>query len=142
MTAHHQGAVDMALLAQTHADHPELKTLAKNIVADQRREIDQMREWRTQWFNNAPPAINMKLPGMTETMSGMDMNRLDQLKANDFDKEFIRQMIPHHEGALVMAKALAEQTTRPELKAFASSVIKEQAAEIAKMKEWQASWSK
>src|SRR5687768_2083361 len=42
MIVHHQGAVDMALLADTRAGHPELKTLAENIIEDQRKEIAEM----------------------------------------------------------------------------------------------------
>jgi uncharacterized protein (DUF305 family) len=142
MIVHHQGAVDMALLADTRAEHHELKTLAKNIIEDQRREIDKMREWRSQLFDGLAPAVNMKLPGMAEGMQAMDMAKLDRLNHHEFDLEFIRQMVPHHEGAVVMAKTLREQATRPELKEFAVSIMKAQADEISQMRQWQDAWSK
>ncbi len=142
MIAHHEGAVDMALLADTRAAHPELKMLARNIIADQRKEIEQMRAWRSEWFAGAAPALNMKMPGMAEGMTGMDLKKLDSLKANDFDLEFIRQMIPHHEGAVVMARELAGKTDRAELKSLADTVIKAQTDEIARMREWQSAWGK
>ena len=53
---------------------------------------------------------------------------------NDFDLEFIAQMIPHHEGAVTIAKALTLQTERQELKALAGSVIKAQTDKIGCMR--------
>jgi uncharacterized protein (DUF305 family) len=51
-------------------------------------------------------------------------------------------MIPHHEGAVVMSKEMAGQTSRPELRSLAETIIKAQTDEIAKMQIWQAAWSK
>lgn len=142
MIAHHQGAIDMAQLVDTRAQHAELKTLAKNIIADQQKEIAQMREWRKSWFGEAAPAINMDLPGMHQGMSGMDMEKLNKLKANEFDIEFVQQMIPHHEGAITMAEDLKKQEAYAELKTLADDVIKSQSAEIEQMKKWLADWNK
>jgi uncharacterized protein (DUF305 family) len=142
MIAHHQGAIDMALLADTRAAHPELKTLAKNIINDQRREIAQMRDWRARWFGEAAPAINMDLPGMRDGMKEMDLGKLDLLKENAFDLEFIRQMIPHHEGAIAMAEDVVSQDIYAELKTLAGSMIKAQKDEIGQMRDLQAAWSK
>jgi uncharacterized protein (DUF305 family) len=142
MIAHHQGAVDMALLADTRAGRPELKTFAGKVIEDQQKEIAQMREWRKSWYAEAPPAVNMNMPGMTEGMEGMDIKKLDSLKGNAFDLEFISQMIPHHEGALVMAKDLLAREARPEVKTLAQAITREQAAEITQMKSWQSDWEK
>ena len=51
MIEHHLGAVHMArdVLDKNLAVHPEVRTLAEEIVAAQNREIDQMREWLEQW---------------------------------------------------------------------------------------------
>jgi len=49
MIVHHQGAIDMADLALTNAKHQEVKDLAKNIIAAQNTEIQQMKAWQTQW---------------------------------------------------------------------------------------------
>ncbi|MDI3340352.1 MAG: DUF305 domain-containing protein, partial [Sphaerobacter sp.] len=42
MIDHHQGAIDMAKLAQDRAEHPEIRQLAQNIITAQQREIEQM----------------------------------------------------------------------------------------------------
>lgn len=49
MIAHHQGAIDMANLAQQNAKHDEIKNLAKDIVTAQTKEIDEMTSWQSQW---------------------------------------------------------------------------------------------
>lgn len=49
MIDHHEGAVEMARLADTNAAHKEIKQLSKQIIDSQTREIEQMREWQKQW---------------------------------------------------------------------------------------------
>ena len=49
MISHHQGAIDMAKLAQSNAKHAEVKILAGNIITAQTTEISQMQLWQTQW---------------------------------------------------------------------------------------------
>jgi len=142
MIVHHQGAIDAAQLVATRAAHQELKDLAKSIISDQQREIAQMRTWRSSWFSESAPAINMDLPGMRDGMKSMDLEKLDGLKENEFDLEFIRQMIPHHKGAVTMAKQLLSTDVRAELKTLADDIVRSQTAEIENMKTWEKEWSK
>lgn len=142
MIAHHQGAIDMSKPCPTNARHDEIKTLCSNIVSGQQKEIDEMREWREKWFAGAAPALNMEMAGMQDSMKGMDTKKIESLKANDFDLEFIRQMIPHHEGAVAMAKEALQKSGKEEIKKLAREIMKAQGAEIQQMTEWQAAWSK
>jgi len=142
MTAHHQIAIDMANMCDGRAQHPELINLAKNIATTQTDEIAKMKQWRDQWFDAAPPATNMNMSGMKDAMSEMDMAKLQSLTGNAFDLEFIRQMIPHHVGAILMANEAFQKSERNETKLLAGDIIKAQSAEVGKMKEWQKQWSK
>jgi uncharacterized protein (DUF305 family) len=40
----------MAQVAYEKSRIPEIKELAKNIVSAQQREIEQMKEWRKEWY--------------------------------------------------------------------------------------------
>lgn len=49
MTPHHAGAVVMAKEALTKAEHPEIKTMANQIIKSQEAEIKQMAVWKAAW---------------------------------------------------------------------------------------------
>jgi uncharacterized protein (DUF305 family) len=55
MIPHHQGAIDAARLALERAEREELRALARAIIADQQREIEQLRAWRQAWFPALAP---------------------------------------------------------------------------------------
>jgi uncharacterized protein (DUF305 family) len=54
------------------------------------------------------------------------------------DKDFVAHMIPHHQGAIDMAKVELKYGKDPDMKRLAKSIIKAQNEEIAYMKKWQA----
>ncbi|UPT68031.1 MAG: DUF305 domain-containing protein [Sphingobacteriales bacterium JAD_PAG50586_3] len=81
--------------------------------------------------------------GSTMTMDAMmqDMNAgLKDKEGDAFDKEFIKEMIVHHEGAVSMAKLVLQKSKRPELLKLANEIIAAQTGEISQMKKWQMEW--
>jgi uncharacterized protein (DUF305 family) len=58
----------------------------------------------------------------------------------NYDLRFIDSMIPHHQGALVMAQEVLQKSKRPELIKLANSIITEQKKEIAQMQQWRKQW--
>ena len=142
MIAHHQGAVEMAQAAMRKTQNAELKKFSQKIIDDQQKEIAQMKEWREKWFAGKPPAMNMEMPGMADSMKGMDMNRMNQATGRDFDLMFIEMMTPHHEGATVMAREALQKAEHPEIKTLAQNIIKAQEAEIKQMNQWKTQWAK
>lgn len=49
MILHHQGAVEMAKLAQEQAKHQEIIDLSQRIIDSQTSEIEMMKSWQKSW---------------------------------------------------------------------------------------------
>jgi uncharacterized protein (DUF305 family) len=56
MIPHHQLAVVMAQVAVQRASHDELRSMAKQMVDSQTREIEQMQAWFDAWYGGSPVA--------------------------------------------------------------------------------------
>ena len=50
MIPHHRSAIEMAKVANQESENPRIKELAGNIVSTQKAEIEQMRRWQEQWY--------------------------------------------------------------------------------------------
>jgi uncharacterized protein (DUF305 family) len=58
----------------------------------------------------------------------------------EYEKRFIDMMIPHHEGAILMAQDALKNATKPELKKMAEKMIEDQSKEIKMLKEYRMQW--
>lgn len=136
MADHHQGAVAMAVEALGKGNRKELNQLARSIIAGQQEEIRTMNGWRDTWYRGANPSAPVeRMMAMMKKESPAMVARLGQRDAG-FDRRFAELMIPHHEGAVLMAREAVSKGKHPELVAMARKMIAEQEREIAMMKEW------
>ena len=85
-------------------------------------------------MSNVPMDMESMMDGMMASLQGK--------KGDAFDKEFLAEMIVHHQGAVEMAKAVLANSKRPELIQLANDIISAQTKEIGMMQDWQKAWFK
>lgn len=131
MVPHHRSAVEMASVATKDATSSFVKNLAADITRSQNAEIAQMQRVDGQL---AEAGIRKGDLGMDEHLMGMDMSA-DMLKgATPFDAKFIEMMVPHHQGAIEMARVELAEGSNPELKNLAQNIITAQQREVKQMR--------
>ncbi|MGI0485202.1 DUF305 domain-containing protein [Pantanalinema rosaneae CENA516] len=148
MIPHHRGAIEMANEALQKSQRSDIKVLAQTIIKAQNREENElMRKWRKAWYPEAgetPMAYDSqqgKMLPMSEAQKNSMMMKMDLGAADgEFDLRFMNAMIPHHEGAIAMAKDALTKAQHPELKQLANDIIASQQAEIDQMKQWRKTW--
>lgn len=139
MIGHHAQAVEMVALIPERTSSDAMRLLGKRIDVSQTDEIDLMRHWLADRGLPLPDPHAHHMHGAT-LMPGMlneeEMAALAAAKGAEFDRLFLRGMIKHHQGALVMVEELfaspgAGQDS--EIYAFASDVDADQRMEIDRM---------
>jgi uncharacterized protein (DUF305 family) len=141
MIMHHAQAVEMTALIESHTENKELRSLGARISRSQSDEIQFMKRWliARDEPTSAPmhhmPGMDMSkhemlMPGM---LTAKQMGALRKAKGQEFDKQFLRGMIQHHNGALIMVKELFDTAGAgqdAELFNFTTEVDSGQRAEI------------
>ena len=87
--------------------------------------------------------VTTATPNMPHDMMSMSMDDMSQMMAgktgDELDRAFLEGMIPHHQGAVDMAKMMAG-SKHPELVKFAGDIIAGQSREIEQMQKWMQEW--
>ena len=141
MSDHHAQAVAMAEMIRDETADPEIRTLATDIALTQQAQIGQMRGWLEAWgrpvAGRGDPMAWMghggsEMPGMA---TPRQLDALDQAIGSDADELFLRLMIRHHRGGLLMASAGIAQADQDEVQILARAIRDGQTAEINAMDE-------
>ena len=135
MIPHHQGAIEMSKVVLQFGQDAEVKALAENVIKAQEGEIAFMEGWLentdTSKLVESPDAAKGNVDAMNAMMKNMTMTYSD-----DADLDYIKGMIPHHQGAIDMAKVALQHAKDPEVLKLAGDVVKAQEGEISFMQDW------
>lgn len=137
MTAHHQGAINMAEMEISKGSNAEIKLMAGNIVKAQQEEIEQFKNILKDYKMS-----EMKKEGgqphneLRETMEKMHAKMKGMSMTGNADKDFVMMMIPHHESAVTMAEGEISYGKKPAIKKMAQKIVDGQGKEIKQFQEW------
>jgi uncharacterized protein (DUF305 family) len=136
MVPHHRMAINMAKEAKRAGlSSPELVAIATAVIRTQAAEIERMLSWREAWYGSrrlTPDAG--KALGLTKAQMGMDMRPGQIANAADVDAAFAAMMIPHHAGAVAMARLALTRAKHAQLASLARQIIAAQQREIVTLR--------
>ncbi len=150
MSRHHLQGVEMANLALERSTDPEVRQLAFDIAETQQNQVGRMQGWLALW--DLPPTGGETMAWMVSAgghaghdtaatdgglMPGMateeELAELRSLSGTQFDVEFLRLMIRHHQGGFDMGQYAAEHATVPAVAGLAGTIAETQTSEVTTM---------
>ena len=143
MIPHHRQALDMAELAETRAEDPRVRAIARAIDRGQSREIIVMATWLVSHDLSEPSLDDVEtmyaMAGSPGGMAGMLspelMTELAAASGTDFDRRFLEGMIQHHRGAVGMADDLLASGKDQRVGEMATEVVAIQNGEIRRLED-------
>ena len=134
MIVHHEGALEMAQMADGRAQDPRVLDLADRIEAAQDPEIQTMSGWLEDWGQptSADESGGMDMDGGMGGMN-MDMSGLEAASGAEFDRMWLEMMTEHHRGAVDMAETEIADGQNADAIALAEQIVESQSAEIDEM---------
>lgn len=136
MIPHHQQAVEMADLADSRAQNPQVKALAAKIRGAQAPEIQTMTGWLTSWGQSATMSgggHGSGHGGSTGMMTPEDMQKLMGATGAEFDRMFLTMMTEHHKSAITMAQDEQQNGQFAPAKELATQIVTTQQTEVTEM---------
>jgi hypothetical protein len=157
--SHHSGAPEQPSAASPQTPPPGMSAEQGGAMMQMMQQMMPMMQQMMGMMQGAGPAGQMggmqqggmmghdmagaAMPGMSDAskaymdaMKKMDAPMMEALQSPDPDVAFIAGMIPHHQGAIDMARAVLNYGKDEKVKAWAEQIIKAQEAEIAEMQAW------
>ena len=135
MIPHHQGAIEMSKVVLQFGKDAEVKTLAENVIKAQEGEIAFMKAWLDKTDKSILPDSMDATKARNSSMDNM-MKNMSMTYSDDADVDYIKGMIPHHQGAIDMAKVALQYAKDPDVLKLAGEVVKAQEGEISFMQDW------
>ena len=135
MIPHHIGAVEMAKVQLEFGKDETMRKLAQAIIDGQQAEIDLMNGWLN---GKDTTTQNANAPHAKAYAAGKAQHEAMMAAINEPnpDVAFAKAMIPHHQGAVEMAKVQLQFGKDEKMKKLAQDIIKAQEPEIKLMQDW------
>lgn len=138
MLGHHRGAVDMAKIELKYGTDETMRILAQDIINSQQLEIDILNKWLASHPDAPKPKPNTEAmqEAYAKGMNTMHSDMMLGIAEPVADMAFARGMLPHHRGAVDMAKVQLQYGTDEEMRKLAQDIIDAQQPEIELIQNW------
>jgi len=142
MIPHHASIIALAQAALPRLTDERLRSIAETIIQTQTAEIDELRDYRMEFYGSADP-MPVDDAAMMQMMGGMSMSMDEMMLMMDADAlvatfcasanpdlAFIDLTIPHQQNAIAASNTALQQATHEEIRNLARRVIEDQQREI------------
>ena len=138
MLGHHRGAVEMAKIQLKYGNDAAMRQLAQEIIDAQQADIDILNKWLASHPDTAKPKPSTEAmqQAYTDSMDVLNGEMVLGIADPAPDMAFARGMLPHHIGAVEMAKIQLTYGTDDIMRQLAQDIIDTQQAEIERMQNW------
>ncbi len=127
MIAHHRGAILLAEQARDKTKRTEIKQLAEDILVSEPEAIDELYQWKKEWYRDNKKVSDKIVPNLGE----YDEN---------FDLRFLNALIAHHEEGVAMANEIKLKSTRNQVLNNADAVIDFLTGGLKMLTKWRTEW--
>lgn len=137
MIPHHLAAIKMSENILKYTSNPKLEEIAKGIISEQTKSIENMQEILNACENltNSCREVNAYQNHVCRIMKIMITEMKQAYFDNCINCDFIREMIPHHMGAIRMSRNALRFPICSELTPILNAIISSQEKGICQMRE-------
>ncbi|MDO5337405.1 MAG: DUF305 domain-containing protein [Eubacteriales bacterium] len=135
MIPHHEGAIEMSRNLLCFSPNAVLRDIALTIVTEQTRSIQDMLAilCKCREFTNCRPALCAYQNQVKDIFRRMFCSMRNACADTNIDNNFMREMIPHHRGAVEFSALTLKYCICPQLKPILRQIIVSQNQEICEM---------
>lgn len=117
-------------------DLPAACRAAGGSMASDMQSMRAQMQKQMQSMDGMMSKIGQTQRALNEAMMKMEPSMMQGMMAQDPDVAWACSMIPHHQGALDMSRAVLAGGKDPEIKKMAEKTIREQQKDIAELTRW------
>ena len=136
MIPHHEAAIEMSKNILQYTTFIPLQNIAQGIIEEQTQSIEDMKNVLSQCDMKTDSQCDLRLyqECVQQIMQAMFSRMRTAASTNQINANFMREMIPHHMGAIRMSENALRYSVCPELVPILKAIITSQERGIREMK--------
>lgn len=129
------GVVEWSNLANSRANHADLRRFAERVADDESQLSIKYSTWLHEWYGISSRTCERATPMDADTLAC-----LQNVSGRDFEIAYMQALITYFSEAIQLSCNAQEKAARPELKTTASALATKYTNNIQQLRSWAASW--